>query len=87
MDCNFEDVGSHCRLFIVTFPFCCRKNWLTNVGSPKSKISGCNFSNEREINKLDFSSFEVDRSKDGKDSKTKSLKSKSTFSSKRKVKP
>ncbi|XP_060610544.2 acylphosphatase-2 isoform X1 [Anolis sagrei] len=32
-------------------------NWLANVGSPSSKIEEANFSNEREIPKLDFDSF------------------------------
>ncbi|XP_003216201.1 acylphosphatase-2 [Anolis carolinensis] len=32
-------------------------NWLANVGSPSCKIEEANFSNEKEISKLDFDSF------------------------------
>ncbi|XP_078057087.1 acylphosphatase-2-like isoform X2 [Mustelus asterias] len=32
-------------------------NWLKSVGSPMSRIDKANFSNEREISKLDFNSF------------------------------
>ncbi|XP_050565378.1 acylphosphatase-2 isoform X1 [Cygnus atratus] len=34
-----------------------RKSWLTKVGSPSSRIDRTNFSNEKEISKLDFSGF------------------------------
>ncbi|XP_053101769.1 acylphosphatase-2 isoform X2 [Hemicordylus capensis] len=34
-----------------------RKAWLTSVGSPSSRIERANFSNEREIPKLDFTGF------------------------------
>ncbi|XP_067149105.1 acylphosphatase-2 isoform X1 [Apteryx mantelli] len=33
------------------------KSWLTKVGSPSSRIDRTNFSNEKEISKLDFSGF------------------------------
>ncbi|NWR17518.1 ACYP2 protein, partial [Emberiza fucata] len=33
------------------------KSWLSKVGSPSSRIDKTNFSNEKEISKLDFSSF------------------------------
>ncbi|KAM6355313.1 acylphosphatase-2 [Podargus strigoides] len=33
------------------------KSWLSNVGSPSSRIDRTNFSNEKEISKLDFSGF------------------------------
>ncbi|NWH75834.1 ACYP2 protein, partial [Piaya cayana] len=33
------------------------KSWLSNVGSPSSRIDRTNFSNEKEIPKLDFSGF------------------------------
>ncbi|GCB64344.1 hypothetical protein scyTo_0007523 [Scyliorhinus torazame] len=32
-------------------------NWLKSVGSPMSRIDRANFSNEREISKLDFDTF------------------------------
>ncbi|XP_038643304.1 acylphosphatase-2-like isoform X4 [Scyliorhinus canicula] len=32
-------------------------NWLKSVGSPMSRIDRANFSNEREISKLDFDMF------------------------------
>ncbi|XP_049656699.1 acylphosphatase-2 isoform X1 [Accipiter gentilis] len=34
-----------------------RKSWLSKVGSPSSRIDRTNFSNEKEISKLDFSGF------------------------------
>ncbi|XP_044284183.1 acylphosphatase-2 isoform X5 [Varanus komodoensis] len=33
------------------------KAWLTSVGSPSSRIDRADFSNEREISKLDFNGF------------------------------
>ncbi|XP_071438359.1 acylphosphatase-2 [Pithys albifrons albifrons] len=33
------------------------KSWLSKVGSPSSRIDRINFSNEKEIPKLDFSGF------------------------------
>lgn len=33
------------------------KNWLKNTGSPSSKISNCEFKNEREIPALEFKHF------------------------------
>lgn len=33
------------------------KAWLTNVGSPSSQIDRADFSNEKEIPKLDFTGF------------------------------
>ncbi|ETE72006.1 Acylphosphatase-2 [Ophiophagus hannah] len=33
------------------------KAWLTSVGSPSSRIDRTNFSNEKEISKLEFSGF------------------------------
>ncbi|NXQ62102.1 ACYP2 protein, partial [Anthoscopus minutus] len=33
------------------------KSWLSRVGSPSSRIDKTNFSNEKEISKLDFSDF------------------------------
>ncbi|NXE18765.1 ACYP2 protein, partial [Ardeotis kori] len=33
------------------------KSWLSRVGSPSSRIDRTNFSNEKEISKLDFSGF------------------------------
>ncbi|XP_009559291.2 acylphosphatase-2 [Cuculus canorus] len=33
------------------------KSWLSKVGSPSSRIDRTNFSNEKEIPKLDFSGF------------------------------
>ncbi|XP_074720653.1 acylphosphatase-2 isoform X1 [Strix uralensis] len=33
------------------------KSWLSKVGSPSSRIDRTNFSNEKEILKLDFSGF------------------------------
>ncbi|XP_062979895.1 acylphosphatase-2 isoform X2 [Elgaria multicarinata webbii] len=33
------------------------KNWLANVGSPSARIERANFSNEKEIPKLDFAGF------------------------------
>ncbi|PKK26269.1 acylphosphatase 2, muscle type, transcript variant X1 [Columba livia] len=33
------------------------KSWLSKVGSPSSRIDRTNFSNEKEISKLDFSGF------------------------------
>ncbi|RMC08026.1 hypothetical protein DUI87_15498 [Hirundo rustica rustica] len=34
-----------------------RKSWLSKVGSPSSRIDKTNFSNEKEISKLDFLDF------------------------------
>ncbi|XP_072713677.1 acylphosphatase-2 isoform X2 [Ciconia boyciana] len=34
-----------------------QKSWLSKVGSPSSRIDRTNFSNEKEISKLDFSGF------------------------------
>uniref|UniRef100_A0A8C5UIM6 Acylphosphatase n=1 Tax=Malurus cyaneus samueli TaxID=2593467 RepID=A0A8C5UIM6_9PASS len=33
------------------------KSWLSKVGSPSSRIDKTDFSNEKEISKLDFSEF------------------------------
>uniref|UniRef100_A0A4W3GSD3 acylphosphatase n=1 Tax=Callorhinchus milii TaxID=7868 RepID=A0A4W3GSD3_CALMI len=33
------------------------KNWLSKVGSPSSRIDRANFSNEKEISKLEFKHF------------------------------
>ncbi|KAM9257564.1 acylphosphatase-2 [Cariama cristata] len=33
------------------------KSWLSKVGSPSSRIDRTNFSNEKEISKLEFSGF------------------------------
>uniref|UniRef100_A0A670HUX5 Acylphosphatase-2 n=1 Tax=Podarcis muralis TaxID=64176 RepID=A0A670HUX5_PODMU len=33
------------------------KAWLTNVGSPSSRIDRTNFANEKEITKLEFTGF------------------------------
>uniref|UniRef100_A0A8D0GJT2 Acylphosphatase-2 n=1 Tax=Sphenodon punctatus TaxID=8508 RepID=A0A8D0GJT2_SPHPU len=33
------------------------KSWLSKVGSPSSRINRTNFSNEKEISKLDFTGF------------------------------
>ena len=33
------------------------KDWLCKVGSPASKISSCNFKEDKEIKSLDFSDF------------------------------
>ncbi|XP_064002046.1 acylphosphatase-2 isoform X2 [Pogoniulus pusillus] len=33
------------------------KSWLSKVGSPSSRIDRTNFSNEKEIPKLDFTGF------------------------------
>ncbi|NXC33483.1 ACYP2 protein, partial [Campylorhamphus procurvoides] len=33
------------------------KSWLSKVGSPSSRIDRTDFSNEKEISKLDFSGF------------------------------
>ncbi|NWT22993.1 ACYP2 protein, partial [Cardinalis cardinalis] len=33
------------------------KSWLSKVGSPSSRIDKTNFSNEKEVSKLDFSDF------------------------------
>ncbi len=35
------------------------KEWLSKVGSPKSKIDRAEFKSEREIEKLEFKSFDV----------------------------
>jgi acylphosphatase len=35
------------------------KEWLKKTGSPKSKIEKCEFKSEKEIEKLEFNSFEV----------------------------
>ncbi|XP_001506566.3 acylphosphatase-2 isoform X2 [Ornithorhynchus anatinus] len=35
------------------------KTWLTKVGSPSSHIARTDFSNEKTISKLDFSSFSI----------------------------
>jgi acylphosphatase len=35
------------------------KEWLKKTGSPKSKIEKCEFKSEREIQKLEYSSFDV----------------------------
>ena len=37
------------------------KEWLSKVGSPKSKISSCEFKNEEEITKLDFEQFVIEK--------------------------
>ncbi|KAI6649721.1 Acylphosphatase-1-like [Oopsacas minuta] len=33
------------------------KEWLTKVGSPNSRISSCDFNNEKEISVLEFKDF------------------------------
>ena len=38
-----------------------RKVWLSTEGSPKSTITNCEFSNEKDINKLEFSDFKIVR--------------------------
>lgn len=35
------------------------KEWLKKTGSPKSKIDRCEFKSEKEIQKLEFSLFEI----------------------------
>lgn len=35
------------------------KEWLTNIGSPQSKIDGCNFSNEKTIPQYEFADFAI----------------------------
>ncbi|KAK2520257.1 Acyp2 [Columba guinea] len=42
--------------FVVQF-WKAKKSWLSKVGSPSSRIDRTNFSNEKEISKLDFSGF------------------------------
>ncbi|KAJ9600127.1 hypothetical protein L9F63_009537 [Diploptera punctata] len=37
------------------------KKWLTNVGSPKSKIDKAEFKNEQTINKSSFKQFDIRR--------------------------
>ncbi|XP_025116804.1 acylphosphatase-2 isoform X4 [Bubalus kerabau] len=36
-----------------------RKSWLSKVGSPSSRIDRTNFSNEKTISKLEYSSFNI----------------------------
>ena len=38
-----------------------RKVWLSTEGSPKSTITSCEFSNEKTINKLEFTDFKIVR--------------------------
>jgi hypothetical protein len=38
-----------------------RKTWLSTEGSPKSTITNCEFTNERPINKLEFTNFKIVR--------------------------
>lgn len=45
------------------------KDWLSTTGSPRSNITQCEFSNERMVNKLEFSDFKIVR-----ESKPKSTK-------------
>lgn len=35
------------------------KEWLTSIGSPQSKIDGCNFSNEKTIQQYEFADFAI----------------------------
>ena len=35
------------------------KGWLSKVGSPSSKIDKCEFTNEKDINQLEFAKFEI----------------------------
>lgn len=35
------------------------KHWLTKTGSPKSRIDKAEFNNEKEIEKLNFNSFDI----------------------------
>lgn len=43
---------------VLTRPSCSpRKNWLTCVGSPMSRIDRAVFSNERQISSLEFHTF------------------------------
>ncbi|XP_057353191.1 acylphosphatase-2 isoform X4 [Manis pentadactyla] len=36
-----------------------RKSWLSEVGSPSSRIDRTNFSNEKTISKLEYSNFSI----------------------------
>ncbi len=38
-----------------------RKEWLSTVGSPKSRIDRCDFSQEKSIPKLEYPSFTIRR--------------------------
>lgn len=38
-----------------------RKEWLRHQGSPKSKIEKCEFRDEKNIDSLQFTNFEVRR--------------------------
>ncbi|ELT98378.1 hypothetical protein CAPTEDRAFT_123871 [Capitella teleta] len=37
------------------------KHWLQHKGSPKSKITRCEFKNEKHVDSLEFSNFSIDR--------------------------
>ena len=41
--------------------FCCRKHWLANVGSKKSRITRCDIKNIRALEKSEYPDFSVRR--------------------------
>ena len=48
-------------ILCIFFSFSHRKNWLTNTGSPYSRIDKAEFFNERTISDFDFPDFSVRR--------------------------
>lgn len=49
------------KKFFADFVFRFRKEWLSTTGSPKSRITKCEFTNERTISKLEFADFKIVR--------------------------
>ena len=38
---------------------CCRKHWLSKVGSKASRIENCHFNNEKTLQDIEYRSFEI----------------------------
>lgn len=57
MNCHYRFVSwpNYTRVHVLFF----RKNWLSEVGSPESRIDKAEFRDEKEISKLEFESFVV----------------------------
>ncbi|XP_055970116.1 acylphosphatase-2 isoform X1 [Sorex fumeus] len=54
-----EESDSSKRKDLTPKPAASQKTWLSKVGSPSSRIDRANFSNEKNITKLDYSNFSI----------------------------
>ena len=56
---HVEKPGDKARHFQSDWLYFYRKEWLSSIGSPKSRIDRCEFKREKTIDRPEYSSFNI----------------------------